>query len=180
MQSAERRLLGYRRVGDLPGAEAPEAWLDWVRWGEPGRLPDVMSHNRWDLISLTALLAELAGVRERPTAAGADPVAVARGCLRRGDPDHALELLRAARAELDPHGLLLLASLHRRQGEWAAAREIWEGLARSGRWEAVEALAKYHEHIERDPVVALDWARRLPAGPDHEHRRQRLVEKMAV
>ena len=179
LQTAERRLLGYRRVGDLPGSEAPEAWLDWVRWGEAGRLPDVMAHNRWDLISLTALLAELAGVRQRPSAAGADPVAVARGCLRRGDPDHALHLLSAAREELDPQGLLLLASLYRRRGEWEAACPIWEKLAGQGRWEAAEALAKYHEHQRQDPDRALEWAGRLPAGPDHEHRRARLQEKAA-
>ncbi len=39
LQTAERKLLGFTRVDDLPGAEAPEAWFHWLRLGITERLP---------------------------------------------------------------------------------------------------------------------------------------------
>ena len=52
LQTLERRLLGFRRRDDLPGAEAPAAWLGWLRRGEPERLARVCRHNRWDILTL--------------------------------------------------------------------------------------------------------------------------------
>ena len=39
LQTAELNLLGFTRIDDLPGAEAPEAWFHWVRLGVTERLP---------------------------------------------------------------------------------------------------------------------------------------------
>ena len=55
LQTAERRLLGVERIGDLPGSEAPRAWFDWVRHGRYEGLSAVCSHNRLDLLSLAVL-----------------------------------------------------------------------------------------------------------------------------
>ena len=35
----ERLLLGFHRHNDLPGAEAPAAWFDWIQQGDDARLP---------------------------------------------------------------------------------------------------------------------------------------------
>ncbi len=38
LSTAERKLIGFQRLNDLSGAEAPEAWFDWIRRRDPGRL----------------------------------------------------------------------------------------------------------------------------------------------
>lgn len=60
LRTAEQRLLGLHRRDDLPGSEAPAAWLDWIRDGS-GPVDRVLEHNRLDVLSLCALLGALAG-----------------------------------------------------------------------------------------------------------------------
>jgi uncharacterized protein YprB with RNaseH-like and TPR domain len=57
--TVERNLLGLARSGDLPGSEAPRAWLDYVRRGAWRPLQGVIRHNRLDLMSLAVLLPAL-------------------------------------------------------------------------------------------------------------------------
>ena len=175
--SVETRLLGVRRDGDLPGAEAPAAWLDWLRRGDDGRLGAVLRHNRIDLISVAALVPALAAVQRDPGAYGADTGAVARHWLRCGDAPRALELLDQA-STLDPSERLLLASLYRRRGEWSQALDLWQRLAADGEPAAIEALAKYHEYREVDLTCALALAQQLPAGPAQQRRCLRLQRKL--
>jgi len=55
LRTAEERLLGLYRDDDLPGSEAPAAFLDWIRDGT-GPVDRVLEHNRLDVLSLVALL----------------------------------------------------------------------------------------------------------------------------
>lgn len=55
LHTAEERLLGLYRDDDLPGSEAPAAFLDWIRDGT-GPVDRVLEHNRLDVLSLVALL----------------------------------------------------------------------------------------------------------------------------
>jgi hypothetical protein len=175
LATAEERLLGLRRDGDLPGSAAPAAWLAWLRRGETAPLAGVLGHNRRDLISLPALAPALAWALREPGPAGADVRSVARHHLRRGDAAAALALLERHRQGLDSAGLTELAFLYRRQGDWAAALAIWQPLADRGEPAAVEALAKYLEHQAGDYRGALVLARRLPAGDARDRRCRRLA-----
>ena len=60
LRTVEERLLGLARTDDLPGSEAPAAFLDWIRDGS-GPVDRVLEHNRLDVLSLVALLGVLAG-----------------------------------------------------------------------------------------------------------------------
>lgn len=60
--TVEARLLGVVRSDDLPGSEAPAAFLDWIR-DRSGPVDRVLEHNRLDVLSLVALLGALAGCR---------------------------------------------------------------------------------------------------------------------
>jgi uncharacterized protein YprB with RNaseH-like and TPR domain len=55
LKTVEEQRLGLRRADDLPGSEAPAAFLDWIR-DRSGPVDRVLEHNRLDVLSLAALL----------------------------------------------------------------------------------------------------------------------------
>lgn len=58
LRTVEERILGLRRTDDLPGSQAPWAFLEWIR-DRTGPVDRVMEHNRLDVLSLVTLLAAL-------------------------------------------------------------------------------------------------------------------------
>lgn len=60
LATIERQVLGVVREDDLPGSEAPAAWLGYLRGGSARNLRRVADHNRQDLASLAGLLPHLA------------------------------------------------------------------------------------------------------------------------
>ena len=64
----ERRALGIVREDDLPGSEAPGAWLQYLRGGDAGLLRRVLQHNFQDVVTLAHLLLHLSA----PIATDAD------------------------------------------------------------------------------------------------------------
>ncbi|MCP4041267.1 MAG: hypothetical protein GY731_04820, partial [Gammaproteobacteria bacterium] len=182
LQSAERRLLGFNRSGDLPGSEVPDAWFSWVRHGDVGRLPSLLEHNYQDVVSLAILLHRLHTCFTQPRKYGADILAIARNRQRLCDSETAQELLKENRSYLDQKGLLELARLSRRQGKTELAREIWGELTRQSNLEAMEYLAKDYEHTLRDPFEALRITRLMLEitgdDPAHRHRERRLLAKI--
>ena len=48
------------REDDLPGAEAPAAWLEYLRGGSADKLRRVAAHNHQDVVSLSRLVSVLA------------------------------------------------------------------------------------------------------------------------
>ncbi|WP_245626439.1 ribonuclease H-like domain-containing protein [Stenotrophomonas ginsengisoli] len=58
----ERNVLGIVREDDLPGSQAPGAWLDYLRGGSSDLLHRVAAHNHQDVVTLALLLRQLASV----------------------------------------------------------------------------------------------------------------------
>lgn len=56
LATAERELLNVCREDDLPGSEAPAAWLSFLRGGSAANLRRVLDHNQQDLVSLLGIL----------------------------------------------------------------------------------------------------------------------------
>lgn len=59
LATIERNLLGIVRDDDLPGSEAPAAWLAFLRGHSASNLRRVIAHNDQDVITLAALLDRL-------------------------------------------------------------------------------------------------------------------------
>jgi uncharacterized protein len=59
LQTLEDRVLRRARFDDLPGAEVPKTYHEFVRTGDPGRMAGVLEHNRHDLVTLAELLVHL-------------------------------------------------------------------------------------------------------------------------
>lgn len=181
LQTAERRLLGFHRQDDLPAYLVPEVWFAFVRRGHTRQLPGILAHNRWDLMSLATLLPSLSEAFTAPGENGADVIAVSRYWLQNGEDTTALTHLQAHQDRLSTTGLLELARLHRRRQAWDDAVPIWQQLAERDCVEAIERLAKYHEHIRPDYEAALHLTQRLRHleryNRSHQKRAQRLAAK---
>jgi hypothetical protein len=106
LASVESELLGLRRHGDVAGWEIPSRFLDYLRFGEPGPLVDVVRHNDEDVRSLARLLvhvdrgyADEDRWREAPPG---DLAGLARAFSREGRDEQALGCLDAALSPAAP------------------------------------------------------------------------------
>jgi len=59
LATIEREALGVVREDDLPGSQAPAAWLQFLRGGSSSQLRRVAAHNHQDVVTLALLMAEL-------------------------------------------------------------------------------------------------------------------------
>jgi len=59
LATIERQVLRVLREDDLPGSEAPAAWLSFLRGGSAHTLRRVLAHNHQDVVSLSRLLRHL-------------------------------------------------------------------------------------------------------------------------
>ena len=177
--SVEQQLLGFSRVDDLPGSEAPAAWFGYMRGGEAGPLIKVVEHNRQDIVSLAVAHSALAQAIAQPLAFGVDIHALARW-LAASDEAGARQLLQSHVEHLCDDGRRLLARLWRRVGNWRQAVALWESLAADGCTESLERLAKYHEHISKDLAAAQRCCDLLPGNAQQQHRRQRISNKLST
>lgn len=179
LRTAEERLLGFARSDDLPGHLVPAAWRDFVDGGDFARLPAVLEHNGWDVVSLAALAPALAEIYGEPGLGDADPLTVARALAREGAHHMAHRHLARCAESGDVDGLRALADFCRRHARWDEAASIWKTLADGGCAASLERLAKYYEHVARDAAHALACTEALLArdaeNPELLRRRARLA-----
>ncbi len=152
-------LLGFEREDDCPSAEVPERYFRFQRTADPTHILPVLRHNAWDVLSLVALAAHLAGVCD-----GTEfPLQAARAAEYAGALEQAIGhyeealgrgLGRVERLEAMDH----VARLHRRLGQFEQAADAWRALTaepRARRITPFVELAKLLEHQLREPAAAL-------------------------
>lgn len=143
LQTLEKKLLGFERIDDMPGALAPSCFFHWLREGDPRPLAMIAEHNRFDVLSMVALTRHLAEV-SRPVADASRPSALwlnlARTYLRRREPEAALAVLDAPPTFMTPDELDEALTV-----EVIAARRC---KARDRQRQALERLAARHPHEE--------------------------------
>lgn len=168
----ERHILTMTRSeDDVPGAEIPRMYIDFLRTQQAGELRRVFYHNREDIVSMVALgntlvrtyadaFTELEGVRAE------DLLSLAACYLRQGQTSLAERAYRSAAAMAEDDHLRAdifaqWALLLKRQERWAEAADLWQLWLTSVPGNDVLPfieLAKYHEWRTGDLAEAEMWA----------------------
>lgn len=73
LATIERQVLRVVREDDLPGSEAPAAWLAYLRGGSACNLRRVLAHNHQDVVSLARLLRHLSALGDARAVHAANP-----------------------------------------------------------------------------------------------------------
>ncbi len=189
----ENQVLGVEREGDLPGEMIPYVYFEYLRSRQAVRLVPIFHHNAIDILTLACLtgIVPLAfrSPEEAPLHHGADWVGLARWLLKAERHEEALSLLRRAverglSDDLLFHTLWEIAMIEKRLGREAAALAAFTELASTRnlrRVAALQELAKYYEHRERNYAMALEFTRSALQFEDSEplrHRAARLKQRL--
>lgn len=199
LMQLERQILGVEREGDLPGDLIPYVYFEYLRSREAYRLVPIFHHNAMDILTLACLTAIVpaafrntdteslarAGVRRGDELAG-----IGRWLLAAGESERAIDLLKRAVEKGLPDRLLFrtlwdIALIEKKLGRSDAALAALIEIAdcrNDYRVLALEELAKYYEHSERNYVVALEFTQQaLTFGPSAalDHRRSRLQRRVS-
>lgn len=169
LSSLERTVLRVERtLDDVAGWEIPLRYFRYQRSGNPAHLSGVFYHNLIDILSLATLTIHLDRVVSDPLGGlvdhPSDLFCIGKVHELAGDGEMAAycyeeALRRDLSGELVGDCWLRLGTLHKRERRWDLAVRAWESLVDAGGHGSLEArveLAKYHEHVERDYIAAID------------------------
>ena len=166
LANVEREVLNIRRHDDIPGAEIPQVWFDYLRSRDARVLPRVFSHHRNDVVSLVALAALIAQRLSVPCGDGFDHAEDRLSVVRlhhrqkkfEAVIEHGRKLLECETDNgLRRECLCILCSAYKRMQDWQQLEEILNLMTREfpGDLTARLELAKYHEHRSRNLEEAL-------------------------
>lgn len=188
LATLERTVCGFERAGDVDGSEIPGIYFDYLARRDPARLSRVIDHNRWDLLSLAALLARVLGLVRDPRSDAEigpeDLVRVAKLYVDAGDRRAARPLLEEAARATGPArrtALARLAEVCRRLGDEDAAAAAWEAcLAEPGAFdpEPYERLARHCLRRPGRAPEAVRWLSAAAARADDLAVRARLIQAL--
>ena len=161
----EEAVLGQQREDDLPGAQVPQRFFDYMKTRDFQLLEDVLRHNCQDIASLCVLLTRLTELYAHPENIhqGADVLSMGRALERFRHHEEARKCYRLVPGgRYHAQGQERLASSLRRFGEKEAAAEVWKAMIarREGGVTPYVELAKYYEHVLRNYDAAMDMTLR--------------------
>jgi tetratricopeptide (TPR) repeat protein len=169
LQDLESAILGIDREGDIPGADIPGIYFDYLREGDARGLQPVFHHNALDIMTLAAITVELARAIGDGGAATLDsPVdlfSLSRMFDVAGSKELSVETCQRAISaglpeEVEARALHQLAVQYKRQRMHDLAIEKWRELAQRPSplaLDAFEELAIHYEHRQRDHKTAMEF-----------------------
>lgn len=199
LNSLENNILGFKRANDIPGAEIPQRYFDYLQTKDGKLLEDIFSHNVFDILSMVVLLSHLYSLGRAEAGEIICPwenFALGKLHEARNNYEKARSFLEkaymlAGKSSLATKIMKQLGALYKRIGEWEKAEKIW--LAVVAKEESVstfEELAKLYEHRKKDLESAKYAARRglsiclqkgysaMDRAEDFEYRLARLERKL--
>jgi len=203
LASVEAGILGFRRESDIPGAEIPNAYFDFLRTRDIRQIKPIFQHNAMDIVTLVALLIRTAEVFAGRSETAVDVVNLVRTFDQMGQHDLAAAAGARYFESMNPQEVLRLlahqAQVHKRAGQWGRAETVWhQWINLSHTFDPVPyiELAKLYEHRTRDLEQALKIVQRaekqyemlsqldridMPqtALRELQHRKRRILNKIS-
>jgi uncharacterized protein YprB with RNaseH-like and TPR domain len=160
LAALERELLSFMRGPDIPGAEIPRAYFDYLQRRASTTLYSVFTHNVYDVLSLAALTVQACDrvtFEPAPLDEPLDLYSLGRIFENSADWRRSLRLYEMALAggvaePMRQKILERLAVVCRRAGEYQRSREVCQELMKSTEFSIVgyEGAAIHAEHVARD------------------------------
>ncbi len=160
----EELVFNFTREDDLPGAEVPARYFDYLKQRDEGLLEDVLRHNDQDIHTLARLFLHLSHLHQQPLEAEHQEDLFSLGAVyeKQGLHSRAIACYRACSDKaVRDIARLRAAEIYRKQRQDEEAVQAFETL-RQGRFvnpKVFISLAKIYEHRFRDPARALEIAR---------------------
>ncbi len=194
-----REILGAEREEDIPSAEIPFRYFQYLRSGDFSLLEPVLYHNQEDILSLLGVVIMggsffVQEAKETPEvlADAMDLFGAAKLLEKRGESTRSADFIpRALEARLSEEVSLLakkkLAYHFKRNRDWDKAVCLWQEMTPQSQLFCFRELAMYYEHREKDYVKAHQTAEEglaLALGvsaafeADFAHRLKRLRGKI--
>lgn len=199
-----RQIVQAERSEDIPGAEIPLRYFQYIRNGDFELIDPILYHNQEDLLSLLGVIVAGAILVERNREAAArgegdamDLYGVARLFERAGDATTSAALLeralaggRGLTAEVSQVARKKLSHHFKKNKDWDKALPFWQEMAAGEEvdCDCFRELAMYFEHTAKDydealrvatEGLALAKGRSAAAEKDFERRIARLRGKRA-
>lgn len=185
----EEAILSIERGPDIPGAEIPDVWFDFLKTDNREKLKLVFSHNLQDIYTLAILLSRLEEIIAGNDSCQYDLASLGRFLLLHGRSEGEDLIMKEMEKGNREAGIYLSLYL-KRQERWDEALTLWERLNSKGcHFFSVEELAKYYEHKVKDPAKALSIVDVMLKGPiplsteikeKLTHRKKRLLRKLEM
>lgn len=198
LASLEKHILGAKRVNDIPSAEIPQVYFEYLKTRDAAPLIPVFEHNLQDVCSMVALLVRLGRLlsgAEKPTIG--ELLALGRLYETQQCSEQAVVHYRSVvkhcsdrqvLRSLSYRAMCRLSLLHKRQRQYRQAVNLWQKMTRIARdvFPYIE-LAKYYEHQLKDfdkaikyVIDALDLleTRRALGGQNSERTREELLYRL--
>lgn len=199
LKTAERNLLEFERLNDIPSDQIPQTYFNYLQTGETSEIYQVIIHNLWDLVSTMGVMMELSRHVEESgkmdKLSDKDSWAMGKFYLQKRDFDRALSSFSRSEGAEDEYyfqNLFQASLISKRMCDYDTALSYWEMLSESFNplyLPAQEEMAKIYEHKLKDIYRAHDICRRametifqmaqLNPDSDFDIWRDRFVHRLA-
>lgn len=192
----EKCLLAFDRGEDIPGFLIPSKYFDYLYDRQPGKIPEIIRHNRLDVISLALVTRYIPEVLNRPEMINS--AALLEGVIHHLFKNRRFEPMTAYIDRVTP-GYLQECSLTAKLQYSLALKSLGHLEEASRIWQSAVSdtdddkafghlleLAKYQEHRQKDVETALETVELLlglETTPRRKkellHRQKRLINKVS-
>lgn len=165
-----REILGAEREEDIPSAEIPFRYFQYLRSGDFSLMEPVLYHNQEDILSLLGVVimggSFFTEEKEESLEGFADAMdlfGAAKVLEKTGEIDKSAQFIRRAlEGRLSEEIALLakkkLASYFKKNQEWEKAISLWQEMTPANQLFCFRELAMYYEHKEKDYKKAKEIA----------------------
>jgi len=177
LTSIEENVLEEYRTDDIPGAMIPSVYFKYLENKDARDIKRVIKHNKLDILSMVSLLNRICSMLLNPlveTDGDRELLGVGKIFESSGDYQNVIDCFEACMGSesvmVKESASKKLSRIYKRSKNYQKAVEHWNNMLKDPSipkiFPMIE-LAKYYEHIEKDPFKALEIveeAVRISAG----------------